>query len=102
MIMYCEQTAGPRSTNFWTYTHVGNRRSPATFHLNHELLELHFLGQRFKLSTLGTSYVIISQTVKNQTNTTNRKLHVAFRLAYLHLNLVHSKGQGQGHAQFDC
>ena len=30
---------------------------------------------------------------------TQRKLHVAFRLAYLHLTLVHSKGQG--HAHFD-
>ena len=32
----------------------------------------------------------------------HRKLHAAFRLAYLHLTLAHSKGQGKGHAQFDC
>ena len=30
------------------------------------------------------------------------ELHVALRLAYLHLTLAHSKGQGQGRAHFDC
>ena len=26
-----------------------------------------------------------------------KKLHMAFRSAYLHLTLAHAKGQGQGH-----
>ena len=33
---------------------------------------------------------------------TPRKSHVAFQLAYLHLTLVYFKGQGQGHAYFNC
>ena len=32
---------------------------------------------------------------------TNRKSYMAFRLAYLHLTLGHSKGQGQGYTYFD-
>ena len=30
----------------------------------------------------------------------NTRIHMAFRLAYLHLALAHSKGQG--HAHFEC
>ena len=33
---------------------------------------------------------------------THRKWLVAFRLAYLHLTLAHSKCEGQGHAHFHC
>ena len=33
---------------------------------------------------------------------THRKSYVAFRLVYAHLILTHSKGQGQGHAHFNC
>ena len=40
------------------------------------------------------------QTWQILTLSTNRKLHMSFRLAYLHLTLVHCKGQGQVH--FDC
>ena len=32
----------------------------------------------------------------------HRKLHVAFRLAYVHLISAHSKDQGQSRAHFDC
>ena len=32
----------------------------------------------------------------------HRKPHVPFRLEYLHLTWAHYKGQGQGHAHFNC
>ena len=33
---------------------------------------------------------------------TNRESHTALQLKCLHLILAHSKGQGQGHAHFNC
>ena len=41
----------------------------------------------------------IGQTLPLRTNRTSQ---IAFRLAYLHLTLANSIGQGQGHAHFDC
>ena len=66
------------------------------------VLYIHFYSQRLKSSISGLSHVNISQTVTDKHSyCQHRKSHVAFRLAYLHLTLAHSKGQGQGHIQFD-
>ena len=51
------------------------------------------------------SHVLIAQTVQIGQAlllSTHRKSHVDFRFAYLHLTLVHYKGQGQGHVKFNC
>ena len=66
--MYCEHTAGHRSANFGTRMHFAKVYPPADFHQIVNDLYLHFEGQRFGLSTLGSSYVIISQTVPDRTN----------------------------------
>ena len=34
--------------------------------------------------------------------TSNLKSPIGFRLTYLHLSLVHYKGQSRRHANFDC
>ena len=46
----------------------------------------------------------ISHTVTGQTLLleVNRKSHLGFRLAYLHLTLAHSNGQGQGQSYLEC
>ena len=33
-IMYCEQTSGPRSANFWTHMYADKLRLPENFHQN--------------------------------------------------------------------
>ena len=51
------------------------------------------------------STVNISQTVTNRKNIAiANKYEVAYGISIgiLHLTLDHSKGQGQGHAHFDC
>ena len=70
----------------------------ANFHLNRQ-------RQTFESSTLRSSYMTISQIMTEGNETlllpTPRKLHVAFRLAYLQLILIHAKGgQDQGHVHF--
>ena len=71
------------------------------------VLDLHFKRQRFKLSTLGNSYVNtwlsckrwkIGQTLSLPTT---RKSRMTFWSVYSHLTSSHSKGQVQGHADFD-
>ena len=61
------------------------------------VLDLNFKGQRFKSNiSMASSKVIILQTVSNRTNialANTYKSYVAFRLAYFHLTLAHSKGQ---------
>ena len=60
------------------------------------VLDLRFQDQRFESSTFGSSNVIYltkrRQVGQTQLLPTHIKSHVAFRLAYIHLTLAHSKG----------
>ena len=67
-IIYNEQTVGPRGSIFCTLMHVDKIPLPADFHPNGHVLDLYVQGQRFELNTLGSSNVIISQTVADRTN----------------------------------
>ena len=92
-----EGTAEPRSINFGKRRHVDKVSLNANFHPNRQRPLPHFQGRCFDSSTLRSSYVMISQTMtdgKTFLLPTIRKLHVAFRLAYLHVISTHSKGQG--------
>ena len=104
--MYREQTTRRTSVNLRAHMLGDKVRSPAHFHPNRQRPWPSFYSKsNFESSTLESSYAIISQKVIGRTNIailTHRKLHVAFRLAFLHLTLAHSKCQGKGHAHFDC
>ena len=63
------------------------------------IIDLMFQSQRIESSTLRSSKVNISQNNDGwdkRCRCQHRKLHVTFRLAYLHLTLTYSEGQGQG------
>ena len=68
------------------------------------ILDLHFQSQRLKLSTLGSSYVIMVSCIWRQIGQTLQFLKQAVAygvpLAYLHLIVGHSQGH-QDHAHFD-
>ena len=91
----------PVFTHVWILT--GYVRTPIFVEIVN-VLDLLYKGQIWKSSSLGNSKVIISQTATNMTTLllpTNRKCHMAFRLAYLHLTLGHSQGQGQSHFNWE-
>ena len=62
-ITYREQTAGPRSANFCILIQVTRYDRQPNFVKIFNVLDLHFKGQRFESSTLGSPYVIISQKI---------------------------------------
>ena len=65
MIMYCEQMTGLGSVKFCVHLHVDNFHSATDFRQN---CQLHFQSQKFEQSTLGSLYVIISQTATYNSN----------------------------------
>ena len=65
--------------------------------------DLQVQGHRFEVLALESSRVTISQTMRDRTNITIvSQQEVACLMAYLHLILTRSKGQGQGHIPFYC
>ena len=46
--------------------------------------------------------MVIDRTSIAIANTYEMKLPIGFRLVYLYLILTHSRGESQGHSQFDC
>ena len=69
------------------------------------VIDLRFKGKKFELVTLGSSNMIISQKVTDRANiaiANKWKVAKGFFKTYLYLTLIHSKGEGQGHAHFDC
>ena len=89
-----ERTAEPRSISFSVRINVGKVNLYINFHPNCQRSWPHCQGQRFDYS-----YVNILQTMTHWEKIiiANRKLHMAFRLAYLHLILIHSKAQCDRH-----
>ena len=69
------------------------------------VLELHFRGQNSNRVHWEVNIWLsheLWQIIQKLVMSTDRKLLVVFLLAYLHLNLAHSKDQGQGCVNFDC
>ena len=66
--------------------------------------DLHFKSKHFQSSALGSSNVIISQTVTDRTNIATASTESRIRPFdwHLHLTFAHSKGQRQGHVHFEC
>ena len=60
--------AGPRGAIFCIHMQDEKVHSHANFHPNRQRLDLHFQGQRFASSTLGSSNMIIVQTVTDRSN----------------------------------
>ena len=67
-IMYYEETAGARSTNFCTRVHVDKIHLPANFYPNPQCPWSSFSRSKFKSSTFWRLNIIILQTVTDQTN----------------------------------
>ena len=105
-IMYYEQMPGARSATFCTHAHW-QATFACQFSYDIKIINIpdpQFESQRFESSTLGSANMVISDTVTDRTNIAiaNTKLHVTFRLAYLHSTLAQSKDQGQDHSHYDC
>ena len=67
----------------------------AYLHLTMAVLKVKF--EVIHMSTASSEIMQIWQPLRHF-----RTLHMAFRLVYLEMTLVSSKGQDQGHAHFDC
>ena len=70
------------------------------YHLGNYILPGPILKVKVKVKVRHILTLNIWQTVTDRKRlilATNRKSHMGFRLAYLHLTLVHSNGQGQSY-----
>ena len=89
-----EWTARPRSINLGKHRQFHKVSLYANFHPNHQRSWPNFQGKWFESRTLRCSYVNISQTMTDVINViiSNKKLYMAFRLAYFDLILAYCEG----------
>ena len=93
--MYLDQTDGPRNANFAKHMHVDKVSSTNVQII--KVLDIHFQVKQSEFNRKFTSGYL---TKRLQIGKQLRYTNMSFRLAYLYLILIHSKGQGHTQCTF--